>query len=443
MGAVETLDQVSPQKGYFRFGGAVCYGQLGGRSPSNRVAEASHDVVEDAVFEDGRLRLPFDLAEVVTNLRRERYPQSVRGVMETLTTGNAARAFYYFVRPFLTVSVRKHLQKVRLRGWDKIPFPRWPLDTSVDALMQSALGCIVEGRGGAKVPFIWFWPDGAPACAMMTHDVEGAAGLAFCSALAAIDDSFGIKSAFQLVPEGREEETAAALRMLRGRGFEVNIHDLNHDGHLFHNRPEFLKRAAEINAYARRFQCGGFRSAAMYREQDWYDAFEFSYDMSVPNAAHLEPQRGGCCTVMPYFVGKLLELPLTTTQDYSLFHIIGDYSTALWEKQAELIMAQHGLISFIAHPDYLVEPRACGVYRDLLAYLSRLRESRGVWTAMPAQVDRWWRDRQSMSLVRDGETWRVDGPGSERARVAYAVLENGRLTYELQDGAPVSTAAPQ
>ena len=62
----------------------------------------------------------------------------------------------------------------------------------------------------------------------------------------------------------------------------------------------------------------------MYREQQWFDAFEFSYDMSVPNVAHLEPQRGGCCTVMPYFVGDILELPLTTTQDYSLFHILGD-----------------------------------------------------------------------------------------------------------------------
>ena len=65
----------------------------------------------------------------------------------------------------------------------------------------------------------------------------------------------------------------------------------------------------------------------MYREQGWFDAFEFSYDMSVPNAAHLEPQRGGCCTVMPYFVGDILELPLTTAQDYTLFHILNDYST--------------------------------------------------------------------------------------------------------------------
>ena len=101
----------------------------------------------------------------------------------------------------------------------------------------------------------------------------------------------------------------------------------------------------------------------MYREQQWFEAFEFSYDMSVPNVAHLEPQRGGCCTVMPYFVGNLLELPLTTTQDYSLFHILGSYSTALWRQQIELIMARNGLVSFIAHPDYLCDDRAKGVYR--------------------------------------------------------------------------------
>src|SRR6185503_13489284 len=114
----------------------------------------------------------------------------------------------------------------------------------------------------------------------------------------------------------------------------------------------------------------GFRSGAMYREQQWFDAFEFSYDMSVPNAAHLEPQRGGCCTVMPYFVGKILELPSTTVQDYSLFHILGDYSIRLWQQQCERILAQNGLMTFITHPDYLIERRAREVYRELLAYLA-------------------------------------------------------------------------
>ena len=181
---------------------------------------------------------------------------------------------------------------------------------------------MLEHRGIRRMPFVWFWPDGAEGCVMMTHDVESTAGRAFCGELMDLDDSFEIASAFQLVPEAESFE--GLWGAIRSKGFEVNLHDLNHDGTLFQNKREFMRRAAKINRYAREFQCQGFRSGGMYREQTWYDAFEFDYDMSVPSAAHLEPQRGGCCTTMPYFIGDILELPLTTTQDYSLFHILGE-----------------------------------------------------------------------------------------------------------------------
>jgi hypothetical protein len=52
--------------------------------------------------------------------------------------------------------------------------------------------------------------------------------------------------------------------------------------------------------------------------------------------------------------------------------------------------------------------------------------------ALPGEVDRWWRDRRAMSLVSDNHRWKVEGPGSERARVAYAVLDHDRLVYELE-----------
>ena len=87
-----------------------------------------------------------------------------------------------------------------------------------------------------------------------------------------------------------------------------------------------LQRARRINQYLRAFGAQGFRSGALYRNLNWYGALDISYDMSVPNVAHLEPQRGGCCTVMPYFIGDIVELPLTMTQDYSLFHIMEKYS---------------------------------------------------------------------------------------------------------------------
>ena len=153
-------------------------------------------------------------------------------------------------------------------------------------------------------------------------------------------------SSIQAVPEKRYEIPDEYVTAIRKRGFEFNVHDLNHDGNLYREHDEFLRRVQKINAYIRKYEARGFRSGAMYRNLAWYDAFEFSYDMSTPNVAHLEPQRGGCCTVMPYFVGNILELPLTTSQDYSLFHILNDYSIELWKEQIELIHKRNGLDQF-------------------------------------------------------------------------------------------------
>ncbi len=423
--------QLSAEEGYFSLGDAVCYGRCSGSVPSPYVSGRLPDVSHAIGREGGRLRLPFDLSEVVTNLQQERYRQPPPGYLERITGARAARNAYYFFRPSLPIAVRKHFQRIRLNGWRSIPFPRWPVDTSVETLMQTAMTLVLKSSGTREVPFIWFWPDGADACVMMTHDVEGQAGAEFCEQVMDLDDSFGIKSSFQVVPEMRNPAATTLVEAIRRRGFEVNLHDLHHDGDLFTDRQRFLELAAQINRHSRELQCDGFRAGAMYREQRWFDAFEFSYEMSVPNGAHLEPQRGGCCTVMPYFVGRVLELPLTTTQDYSLFHILGEYSTALWRQQVQTILRANGLISFITHPDYLRESRARAVYRDLLEYLGRLRAERNVWFAPPSDVDRWWRSRQQMTIVPDGDRWRVDGPDCDRARVAYVRLEGDQVVYSL------------
>jgi hypothetical protein len=402
--------------------------------------ESLPDVVDDVQITSGRVELPFDLSEVVTNLRQERYRQNGYNFLQKSTEGSVAQRLYYQLRPLMGVAVRKHLQRIRLTGWNKIAFPKWPVDRSVDQLMENAMAVLLKSQPHSTIPFIWFWPEGANACAMMTHDVEGQVGIDFCDQLMDIDDAYGIKSAFQLIPEGREDVWRRAAAKLRARGFEVNLHDLNHDGRLFADKAAFARHAKRINDYSREFGSQGFRSGAMYREQSWFGAFEFAYDMSVPNAAHLEPQRGGCCTVMPYFVGDILELPLTMTQDYSLFHILEDYSTTLWEEQARVISENHGLISVIAHPDYLIGEREREVYTALLRYLQDLRARSGLWIALPGEINRWWRNRQAMTLVPSGDGWRIEGPDSTRARVAYATLEGDRLTYTVDGAVHVGTA---
>jgi glycosyltransferase involved in cell wall biosynthesis len=422
---------LSSEAGYFQFGSnRTYYGRCAGGSPSSSPVRHLPDVLPRTELRGGAVAVPFDLKQVVDDLRCERYPQCAgQAVIEDSLLFRA----YYLVRPLLPVTVRKHIQQWRLRDWKNLQFPRWPVDRSVEQMFEQILLLALRAQSVPEIPFIWFWPEGATSCAIMTHDVETLAGVQASSYLMQRERACGIKGSFQIIPEQRYEVTESFLNSIRECGFDVVVHDLNHDGKLFCNKEQFLKRVQQINAYKQRFGASGFRAAVLYRRQEWFDALDFCYDMSVPNVAHLDPQRGGCCTVMPYFVGKILELPVTTTQDYTLFNILNDYSIDLWKKQIELIMESHGLISLIVHPDYVVKPKEKAVYESLLEHLIELRDNKGVWIASPSEVDRWWRQRAEMKLTETefGFGWCVQGPGSQRARIAYASEKNGRIQYSF------------
>ena len=415
--------------GFFRFGGVICYGRASGNTRSvinGNLFDASRHLARS----DRTIVLPFEADEAINNLRYERYVHESGWQQWVLKS--RAKDIYYSLRPLLPVSLRKHLQKIYLRGWDKLKFPGWPVDRSADILIEKLLVLAMQALEIDRIPFIWFWPEGRRACAILTHDVETAAGRDFTGRLLDIDDEFGIPSSFQIVPEKRYDVPAAYLEEIRSRGCEINVHGLDHDGNLFQDRKTFLEKAHKINHYAEQFGSQGFRSPVLYRKTDWFQDLNFSYDMSMPNVARLEPQRGGCCTVMPYFLpGGMLELPLTTIEDYTLFHILNEYSTTLWKQQMSIILQGHGLMSFIVHPDYAVSSRVQEVYRSLLEEVARLRSDCGIWVTLPGEIDRWWRERSQMTLTRSGEDWEIQGYGSERATVAYARLDGDGLLYEF------------
>ncbi len=435
---------LSSDSGFFQFGPqTICYGSTSSGFRSRSVTEPLHDALADVEVGEGALRLPLDPNEIIENLHRERYVHRDALRSSRLTERPLVRSVYYGLRPLLPIHVRKHLQRLHVGDWPTIPFPHWPVDRTVEQILERLLVLAMKARGLERVPFIWFWPEGANACAIMTHDVEERAGRDFCSQLMDLDEAAGLKSSFQIVPEARYPVPQAFLEEIRARGFEINIHDLNHDGRSFSSYDEFMRRVRGINQYGREYRALGFRSGALYRNQAWYAALEFSYDMSVPSVAHLEPQRGGCCSLMPFFIGRILELPLTMIQDYSLFHILNDYSIDLWKQQLSVITERHGLASFIVHPDYIIATRARATYQTLLQHLARLREERALWIALPAEVDRWWRERSQMTVVSEGTEWRIEGNGRERARLAFANLVVGdTLTFTIEEGAERALGGP-
>ncbi len=427
-----TIEQSHRGRGYFRLGAnLICYGRLLCESPSKSPLGELHDALKCSRIGSHRIELPFDPQEMVEDIRHERYAAHFRD--EGRVLNKIVRKTYYSLRPLLGTSVRRHLQKIYLDGWEKIPFPAWPVDATVDRIHRKLLALSLRAQGLEKIPFIWFWPEGYASCAIMTHDVEAEEGRDFCGWVMDLDEAAGIHSAFQVVPEDRYSVSKNFLDSITSRGFEVNVHDLKHDGRLYAEHSEFLRRAKRINQYVREFGAQGFRSGILYRNADWFGAFEFSYDMSLPNVAHLDPQRGGCCSVMPFFIGKIIELPLTCTQDYTLFQILKDYSLDLWTSQITRILGENGLISIIVHPDYVIEQRAQSTYKALLDYLANLRSEKRVWTPLPRDVANWWRQRSQMVLVPEDAGWRVEGPGKERACIAYATLEGDTVSYSFGD----------
>src|SRR4051812_12175487 len=111
-------------RGFFRFGErVVCYGQSTGDT-SSAVNGDLFDALHHVHHTDGTVVLPFDLTQVVNNLRYERYADA--SIRRRWIENSWPKDVYYRLRPLLPVSFRKHLQKVYLRGWDSIAFPRWP-----------------------------------------------------------------------------------------------------------------------------------------------------------------------------------------------------------------------------------------------------------------------------------------------------------------------------
>ncbi len=423
--------QLSSDQGYFRFGEKItCHGRSCSGVRQAYAGSVLHDTLPEVVAAHGQVKLPFDPDELIENLHRESYAGG-----EKFWNGpeSPLKKLYYLFRPWMSRSARRRIQRFHARDWRKRPFPQWPVDTTVEDLCEKLLLLSMEAQGLDRVPFVWFWPAGARGCVFMSHDVETAGGRDFCTELMDLDDSFGIKACFNVVPEGRYAVPQSFLDQIRNRGFDFGIQDLNHDGRLYDNREEFLYRAAIINRYAAEHGATGFRAAVLYRRPEWFDCFNFSFDMSIPNVAHLDPQRGGCCTVMPYFIGDMLELPVTTVQDYSLMHLLNERSIDLWKAQMKMILAKNGLASFIIHPDYIMKPDARSLYTNLLQHLRSVREQGQTWFALPVDVNSWWRARSQMSVEKIGNSWRIVGKGSERAVLAYAVKRDGGLVYEVPD----------
>jgi hypothetical protein len=357
---------------------------------------------------DGDIVVPFSFAEAYRSYAAEvwRSADSPRGLSE--------RQLSLFYRVKNLIPRRAQLAaRRRLIRYQGVPtFPAWPLDTSMSKLLRLFAGCALRAAGQAEAEFAWFWPGGHHAALILTHDVEGDEGIRLALELADLEQGLGFRSAFNF--GAWYDVDPGVLRELTGRGFEIGMHGLVHDRTLFSSRDAFEASVRPLMELAERLGAVGFRSPATHRVFDWLGELPVEYDCTIPNSDPYEPQPGGCCSIWPFFIGPVVELPYTLPQDHTLLTLLGHRSPSLWLEQATAIELENGLIQCVTHPDrgYLGDSDKRAIYGE---FLRGLAERGKLWRALPREVASWWRDRSASHVrapdLRVGKVRADEGPG--------------------------------
>ncbi|MGB0383302.1 MAG: hypothetical protein ACPGWR_00635 [Ardenticatenaceae bacterium] len=373
---------------------------------------------------DGKLYVPFDIQEAIDSFQLERYIQSSSNV----ALFGLARRLYYLLRPLIPRPIQIKFRQLISPLQDKRDFPEWPIDMSLDKFHRLLLRLILQVSQISRVPFIWFWPDGYANAVVLTHDVETQVGHDNIWPIVKLEKKYGFRSLWNFVPK-RYDVDSKVLATLKAEGFEIGVHGLYHDGHLFGSRGEFEKRVTQINHYLQAWKSESFRSPAALRNLTWIsESVEATYDTSCPMTEIHVPQPGGCCSVFPFMVGSMVELPFTMPQDHTLFTILKQRDERVWFDVASEIMANYGLVNVIVHPDYMLDPTDLSRYESLLQWLSEQNKS---WFALPREVAAWWRTRNQQELKYTVDDWQIKGPEAGRATITYASATNQDLVLKF------------
>src|ERR1051326_5950172 len=313
---------------------------------------------------------------------------------------------YYRIKPLLPWSVRVGLRRLFAHRRRALARESWPIMP-----------------GSEEPPANWSgWPEGKRFALVLTHDVESWPGVAKCQEVMEMEQGLGFRSCFSFVPQGDYTISRTLRKELTHNGFEVGVHDLNHDGRLFRNRAEFSQKATRINHYLKDWGAVGFRSAFMLRNLDWLHELTIQYDSSTFDTDPFEPQPDGVGTMFPFWVPRphggnqpaitdyrsliegdsnsppgFVELPYTLPQDSTLFLLLGERTSDIWLRKLDWIAKHGGMALVDVHPDYLsfdnqskrrVYPAE--KYAELLGYLAE-RYRGEFWNVTPSELAAWYR----------------------------------------------------
>jgi peptidoglycan/xylan/chitin deacetylase (PgdA/CDA1 family) len=345
-----------------------------------------------------------------------------------------ALSAYYSVKPLLPRRAQLALRRAYAPRQAARRFPAWPAERILLDLRDEDLRRRLHSAGSPRLPLVSYWPGTRRFAAILTHDVEGPAGIENIPRVLEIEQRHGFVSSWNFcaewypIPDGTFEALEAA-------GCEIGLHGIAHDGRLFQDRATFEANLPKIHRYMRQWGACGFRSPATHRNVDWMPELGCLYDTSFPDTDPFEPQPGGCCSVLPFLIGDLVELPITLVQDHTLWEILREPSIDRWVEKTRWIIENRGLVNLLVHPDYVLTEDRLTLYDEFLGFL---RAQADGWHALPRDVAQWWKDRASLECREADGGVRIAGVnGGGRAATAATVMwasEQGGRVVLTADG---------
>ena len=286
------------------------------------------------------------------------------------------KLYYNFLRPIMPLFLRHYIQE----------FYNSKINYHKNFIWDEFVNFLQHDKEKWRNFIRELYPENADCAIVITHDVETQKGFDFIPEVVALEEKYGYKSSWNIVPY-KYNITDDIIDEIRKNGNEIGIHGYNHDGKLYYSKKIFDKRVPYINDAIKKYNAVGFRSPMVHRNLEWLQQLNIQYDASCFDYDPFQPFPGGTSSIWPFIAGKFVELPYTLPQDHTLFYILKVKDISIWKNKIDWLVKNHGMILALTHPDYLMEKDNIRYYEELLAYLSEIKNT---WQCLPRDIALYW-----------------------------------------------------
>ncbi|MBK9282704.1 MAG: polysaccharide deacetylase family protein [Sphingobacteriaceae bacterium] len=289
------------------------------------------------------------------------------------------KKFYYsIVRPIIPLRIRQRLQS---KYNSKVEYKENFISEDLIDYLKEKFNFNTLVRN--------LYPQSFASALILTHDVEEQNGFDFIPNVLELEEKYGFKSAWNIVPY-KYKLDEGIIKLIQDSGHEIGIHGYNHDGKLYYSEKIFNYRASFINEAIKKYNAVGFRSPQVHRNLMWLQKLDIKYDASCFDYDPFQPFPGGTGSIWPFIVGKFVELPYTLPQDHTLFYVLKVKDINIWKRKAEWLLKNNGMILALTHPDYLINKNHLKFYEELLDYLNTIENT---WKCLPKDMSLWWKNK--------------------------------------------------